>query len=180
MNTRLFALPVLALALAAGGVACGGKDEPKLATPAKPAAVTVPDSVFVAAAPADAKDVKAAKSTLKKGDKVTLVGRIGGSAKPFVAERAIFTLADKAMKACNENPDDKCKTPWDFCCDPRDVITANTVTIQVVDADGKPFKTGLDGVKGLKPLATVTVTGTVSSAEGGNVVINASGMHVKS
>lgn len=178
MNTRLFALPLLALALAAGGVACSGKDESAKA--AKPAAVTVPDSVFVAAAPADAKDVKAAKPTLKKGDKVTVVGRIGGSVKPFVAERAIFTLADKGLKACGEdNADDKCKTPWDFCCDPRDVITANTLTVQVVDAEGKPLKTGLDGVKGLKPLATVTVTGTVVSAEGGTVVINASGLHVK-
>jgi hypothetical protein len=178
MNTRLLTVSLLAFVLAAGGVACSGKEESSKAP--KPAAVSVPDSLFAATAPADAKDVKVAKPTLKKGDKVTVVGRIGGSVKPFVAERAVFTLADKSLKACGEdNPDDKCKTPWDFCCDPRDVITANTLTVQVVDAEGKPLKTGLDGVKGLKPLATVTVTGTVATAEGGTVVINASGLHVK-
>lgn len=175
--SRTLVLSAVALALFAGG--CSGPKEPTK-TPEKPAAVTVPESLFLATVPADAKDIKATKPTLKKGDKVVLVGRIGGSTKPFATERASFTLADRALKVCGEdNPDDKCKTPWDYCCEPRNVITANTVTVQVVDADGKPLKAELNGTKGLKPMATVTVTGTVASAEGGAVVVNASGMHVK-
>ena len=73
-----------------------------------------------------------------------------------------------------------CKTPWDYCCDPREVITANSAVIQLVGTDGQPLKAGLDGVRGLKPQATVTVVGTVAKAEGQNLVINASGLFVKS
>jgi hypothetical protein len=177
---RLILVPTLALALAAG--ACSKEQPPakEAGTSDKAAAVKVPDSLFLASAPADAKQIKATKPTLKKGDKVVLIGRIAGSVTPFVSNRASFTLADTALKACGEeNPEDHCKTPWDFCCEPREVVTANTVTVQVVDAEGRPLKTGLEGVKGLKNLATVTAVATVATAEGGAVVVNATGLYVK-
>lgn len=182
MSKVLFAVP--ALMLAAALTACDQSKPAAGPAPAAPkattaAAPTLPASLFLAAAPADAKDVKDAKPTLKAGDKVVLVGRVGGSDEPFVAQRAVFTLVDRRLKACGEgNPDDKCQTPWDYCCESRTDITANSATVQVVGTDGQPVKAELNGQKGLKPLATVTVVGTVTTAEGENFVITASGLFV--
>lgn len=139
----------------------------------------LPAGLFLSAAPEGARDVKDAKASVKRGEKIVLVGRIGGSKAPFVDGRAVFTLVDQRLKACGEGtPDDDCKTPWDFCCEPRSEITANTATVQVAGADGQPLKAGLDGVGGLKPLARVVVSGTVAGADGSVLLINADGLHV--
>ena len=186
MLKSLIAVPVLAavLTIAACEKEKPAAPAPKTTTPAAKGADSKADSpfaptLFLTAAPADAKDVKAAKSGLKAGDKVVLLGRIGGSEEPFVEERAMFTLVDQGLKYCGQdNKDDHCKTPWDYCCESADDIAANTATVQVVSADGKPLKTGLNGVRGLKPLAMVAVVGTVATAEGPNLVVNATGIHI--
>lgn len=178
---RTATLLTLAAALAATS-GCGKSEPTPKEKPSEktPAAAPLPENLFLAAAPKDPKDIKAAKTGLKVGDKVVIIGRIGGSEDPFVAGRAIFTLVDKSMKTCDEESSmPGCKTPWDYCCDPREVITANSAVIQVVGPEGQPLKTGLNGVKGLKPQATVTVVGTVKQAEGQNVVVNATGLYVK-
>lgn len=169
---------VVALALTAcdkGKPAGGSKSTGPATTPA-----VLPAGFFLATAPADAKDIKDAKPTLKVGDKIVLVGRIGGSEEPFVAERAVFTMVDSRLKRCGEaNPEDSCETPWDYCCEPRESITANSVTVQVVGNEGKPIKAEINGVQGLKPSALVTVVGTVARAEGEAFVVNASGLYVR-
>ena len=173
---------VPALILVAWLAACDEK-KPIAAAPATrsaPAAAALPPSLFLSAAPADAKDIKDAKGSAKVGDKIILVGRIGGSKEPFVAQRAVFTLVDKRLKACGEGTAmDSCETPWDYCCETREEITANSAAVQVVDAGGQPIKAELNGVNGLKLLATVTVVGTVVTAEAGNLVVRATGLYVQ-
>ncbi len=116
--------------------------------------------------------------SVKAGDSVILRGRVGGSVRPFVAGRAVMTLVGSALKACNEKADDACKTPWDYCCDTREEILANSATIQVVDDKGQILRTDLKGRRGLGELATVTVVGTVAVAKGQVLVVNATGLHV--
>lgn len=175
---RTAKLIVLAVALSAGS-ACSKSDTAAKPT-GKAAVAPLAGSYFLAEAPAEAKDIRASKGALKAGEKVVLIGRIGGSEDPFVPERAIFTLVDKAMKTCDEGSEmDSCKTPWDYCCDPREEITANSAVVQVVGTDGQPLKAVLNGVHGLRPQATVTVVGTVAKAEGQNVVVNATSLYVK-
>jgi hypothetical protein len=154
--------------------------ENKAGTTAKaPApAASFPPSLFLASAPADAKDIKDVKPTLKAGDKVAIMGRIGGGKEPFVNGRAMFTLVDKRVKACSDDPEDTCKTPWDYCCEAPEDLRANSATIQVLNSEGQPIKAGLDGVHGLKPLATITVVGTVANAEAGNLLVKAEGIYV--
>ncbi len=135
----------------------------------------LPANLFAPAAPAEAQDISAARSAgpLKVGQTVTLRGRVGGSEKPFVAGRAVLTLVGRGILPCNEKPDDHCATPWDYCCDPRDVITANSVTVQVVDAQKRPLRTDLKGRRGIKELTEITVTGVVAAADTKAVVVNA-------
>ena len=57
------------------------------------------------------------RGSAKEGDEVTIVGRIGGDVKPWIDGQAAFMLVDSKLKPCNEQGDDGCATPWDYCCD---------------------------------------------------------------
>ena len=61
------------------------------------------------AEPPDARDVIAARTDVKDGEAVVLVGRIGGSKAPVSEERAMFTIVDLSLKSCDADPN--C---WDF------------------------------------------------------------------
>lgn len=121
-------------------------------------------------------EIHVIRATAKPGDEITIGGRIMGNIKPFVEGRAVFTLADPSiLTACNDNPGDNCKTPWDNCCDTKEQKLIGLATVQIVGADGRALKENLEGVGGLKKLGHVTVTGKV--AEGStsySLVVNAS------
>lgn len=171
---------IVAMVGALLGLSACEKQQGTSAAPASStsASAALPGTLFLASAPAEAMGVKAAKAGAKPGDKVVLVGRVGGSKEPFVPGRAVFTVVDTAVKSCADNPEDTCTTPWDYCCESRDEITANAATVQVTGADGQPLKAGLEGVHGLKGLSVVTVVGTVAQAEGPNLLVRAEGIHI--
>ena len=179
MLKNALVMSLLALTLAAG--ACEDKSSPAIGAGSRSAGATaaLPAGLFLASEPAGAANVKDAKPGAKVGDKVTLVGRIGGSKEPFVDGRAVFTIVDRRVRACGEGTAmDTCETPWDYCCEPREELTANMATVRVVGPEGQPLKASLQDVRGLKLLARVTVVGTIAEAKGGTLVINASGLHV--
>lgn len=131
---------------------------------------------LLAELPADAQGVAALKTTAKEGDTVVLRGRIGGSRSPMTPGSAVFTVVDPALPSCADNPDDKCRTPWDYCCEPRDVLTANSATVQLVDAEGNPL--AVDAGEQLSPLDEVVVIGTVAPRPSDSVlIVVATGVH---
>lgn len=138
----------------------------------------LPGGLWLASEPADARPVGEIKKKAAAGQNVVVFGRIGGSRDPFVSGRAMFTLADRSLPSCTEKHGPGCETPWDYCCEPKENVLANTITVQVVGADGKPLRVALSNVHSLKPLSNVVVTGKVSSA-GVNVVIDTQGIYVK-
>ncbi|HMN42604.1 MAG TPA: hypothetical protein PKE29_17320 [Phycisphaerales bacterium] len=180
MNRTTLILTALTSTLLALG--CEQKPAQSTATPTPApakAASAFPDSLFLATAPAEPKSVKDAKAAPKVGEKITLTGRIGGSEDPFIEGRALFTIVDLHVPHCGQMGEkDHCKTPWDYCCEPADELAAHTATIQVTAQDGRPIKSGLSGVHGLKPLAIVTITGTIADAAEGNLIVRAEGIHV--
>lgn len=148
--------------------------------PPKGKAPAIPETVFVAESPADAKCVAEAKKAAKKGDTVVIKAKIGGRAEPFVRNRAVVMLADRCLRSCDEIPDDPCTKPWDYCCEPPESKKANMMTMQVVGTDGKPLKTGLQGVRDLEPLALIVIEGTVAEIDAnGTFVVNAAKIHVE-
>jgi hypothetical protein len=171
----------LAMCVAVAGLVAVGACEQKSAKAPTPVAnaAAFPSSLFLASAPAETKDVKDVKPTLKAGDKVALAGRVGGVKEPFVAGRAMFNLVDKRVPACSDNPEDTCKTPWDYCCESSEDLMASSATVEVLGADGQTIKSGLEGVHGLKPLSRVVVVGTVATAEKGNLIVKAEGIWVE-
>jgi hypothetical protein len=146
------------------------------ATPASDA--TLPENLRLPVAPEGATEIAALKQTVKDGDKVVLRGVVAGRADPIAENRAIITLLDTSIQTCDKNPSDGCKTPWDACCEPADVLAKNSLTVQVVDGEGRPVKTSLANVEGVKPLAQLVVSGTAKVSADGVVLVNADGVHV--
>jgi hypothetical protein len=143
-------------------------------------ATILPAGLFRDTAPTDARSVVDLLRAAQDGEQVAVRGRIGGRREPFVAGRAMFTLIDLSLPSCADTPGDACPTPWDYCCEPIDRITASTVTVRVTDADGQPLRVGLDGVHGLRPLAEVIVEGrVVKPTDDAPMMIDASALHVR-
>ncbi len=129
-------------------------------------------------APDNAHNVIDARQAAKPGDQIAVRGRVGGSVSPFVANRAVFTIVGRGPHACSDHDDDHCKTPWDYCCTARDVLRAHSATIQLVDENGAPIRTGIKGRNGIKELTDLTIVGTVVSTDGGALIISATGIFV--
>lgn len=161
---------------------CSEPDNSSSFAEADPEAVVHPAiaSVFVAAEPENAVTVTAARKTAKPGDTITVAGKVAGAATPFTDGFATAVLSDVTLETCDMIPGDECPTPWDACCADPALIKSSRMTIQVVGEDARPVAQSLKGVKGLKELAPLVVTGTVaegSSAE--NLVLNVSGLYLK-
>ncbi len=141
-----------------------GHDHAAPATPAAPEG-TFPATLFAGAPTGEPIGVGAMKPAAKQGDRVIVVGRIGGSKDPFLADRAMVTIVDPSVKLCGEDEpgDDHCPTPWDFCCEPRENLRKMSIAIVANAADGTPIPHTLLGQGGLTPGARVVVEGTVAT-----------------
>jgi len=128
--------------------------------------------------PQDARDVIAMRSSVKDGQDVVVVGRIGGSDEPFVEDVAAFTIVDRSLQACSDVPGDNCPTPWDYCCR-TDALPEASVLVKVVDESGSLIPVGARELLGLGYLQTVVVQGTARRDEAGNVTVLASALHVR-
>lgn len=161
----------LALATAILLVSCEKKETTAAAPPASGPSAAL--SAILAAAPAgEPKPIHLIRATAKPGDEITVSGKIMGNEKPFVEGRSAFILGDPAvLTPCNEDPADKCTTPWDVCCDSPEDKKRGIATIQVVGADGRVLKESVEGVGGLINLATVTVSGKVAAGSSADLLI---------
>lgn len=134
------------------------------------------EKYLLAAEPAGALNVADIAATANDQQEVTVVGRIGGSANPWVEDRAAFTIVDMSVDHCP--PEEGCPTPWDYCCS-RILVPNSTVMVQVVDGKGDAVPTDARKLLGLKELQTVVVHGHVKSESDDSFVLLADGIHVK-
>jgi hypothetical protein len=171
-------LKTLALTLVAAALmtACGKSGDTTTETTTSEAAL--PSTLFVATAPADAVPLAQAKAAAAPGERIVFEAKVGGRKEAFVAQRAVFFVVDGALKSCTDLHPGTCATPWDYCCEPPDSLTANMATVQIVGDDGRPLAVSLDD--NLEPLSTVVIAGTVGTIDdAGNFVVNADAIHVR-
>jgi hypothetical protein len=158
---RFYFLPLAAIVLAGCGVSSTDTLPPTKAT------ITSEAKKFVAEKDPDgAKGVIEVRKDAKDGDEVTVVGRVGGAAKPFTEGRAMFLIVDSSLK-----PTEGCETPWDFCEYPKKDVAAARLSVKFTDDEGKTLQAGAREVFGLKELSTVVVKGKVQRDDKGNVVV---------
>ena len=161
----------LALTTAALLVSCEKKETTATAPPASAPSAAI-SAVLAAAPTGEPKSIHLIRATTKPGDEITVSGKIMGNEKPFVEGRSAFILGDpEVLTACNEDPADKCTTPWDACCDSPEDKKRGIATIQIVGADGRVLKESVEGVGGLANLASVTVTGKVAEGSSADALI---------
>jgi hypothetical protein len=61
-------------------------------------------------------DVIKARETIKDGDEIVMVGRVGGQVDPWnKGKLASFRIVDTSLKSCEEAGHPGCEFPWDFC-----------------------------------------------------------------
>lgn len=152
-------------------VGCGGNSSSPTSSPSAEGA-----AYKLASEPAGARGVKEAREHSKDDEHITLVGRIGGDANPWVEGQAAFLIVDPSMQPCST--DEGCPTPWDYCCD-VDQLAANKAMVKVVDASGKTVATDARKLLGLKELQTVVVHGRAKRDEAGNLTVLAEGVFVR-
>jgi hypothetical protein len=170
-------LPVgLALGLAVG---CNEATKPADKSTAAPVSEADKAKYLLAEEPAGAKAVLAARQEAKDGDDVVIVGRIGGEAKPWVEGKAAFWIVDASLKSCKDNPGDKCETPWDYCCEPKEQLRQAMATVKIVDEQGKTVAADARQLLGVKELQTVVVRGQAKRDENGNLTVLATGLYVR-
>lgn len=147
---------------------CNGSDRAETPSASSPYVATTE--------PTGAIPVGNARQTAKTNDQITLVGHIGGSAKPFVDGVAAFTIVDPKVAYCAAA--EGCPTPWDYCCEQNEV-KQNIATIKVVDANGKLVSQDAKKLLGVKELSLVVAEGTTQRDEEGNLVLLATKVFLK-
>jgi len=154
-----------------------GQQEPA-ATPHRAPEGVPRSSILLAEAPDAAIPVGEARATAQPGDRIALIGQIGGTVKPIAESYASFVIADEKVMFCDEMEDDHCATPWDACCEDPEMLAAHRASVTFLDADGQPMPVPLKQEAGLSELDTVTVEGTVApQSTPGNLIIHADGVY---
>jgi hypothetical protein len=169
-----YRITVAALAIAAAGLIAGcgtSSDSQSAAAPSAEGA-----AYRLATEPAGAKGVKEARADVKDEQEVTLVGRIGGEANPWVEGQAAFVVMDSVLKPCGA--DEGCPTPWDCCCDPN-LSPETKAMVKIVDGSGKTVAMDAKKLLGLKELQTVVVHGRAKRDEAGNLTVLADGVFIR-
>jgi hypothetical protein len=158
--------------LLCGLFACNRPTEtPAGPAPAVPAPAADLSRFLLAAAPAPAQTVLEAKQQGAK-DHTVVHGRIANLVKGYAA----FTLMDESLPYCGEsNPEDKCKTPWDYCCEKATTRSQHALVVELRAPDGKVLPA--PALPELRLLDVVTVVGHLEVDAAGNSVLVASGYH---
>jgi len=108
MKTALVAIATTAL------LASCEKKETSVTAPTTITPSAALSAVLATAPTGEPKPIHLIRTTAKPGAEITVSGKIMGNAKPFVDGRSAFILGDPAvLTPCNEDPADKCTTPWD-------------------------------------------------------------------
>jgi hypothetical protein len=167
------ALVALALGLAAGCNPAGSSDSGGTGGGA-PDALVEGRKFLLDREPDAARGVREVKKQAKDGDEVVVVGRVGGSGKPFVEGRGSFLIVDPELKPAAE-----CDCPWDYCETPRKQLAAARAVVRFLDGKGRTLQAGAREVFDIKELSTVVVRGKARVDEKGNLTVLGSGLYVR-
>jgi hypothetical protein len=119
-----------------------------------------------------------ARQLSEDGQELVLVGRIGGSANPWIEGRAAFTLLDPSMIAVDPSQGmAEGQICTDECCDTERAEC--TTIVKFVDASGALVETDARKLLGVSEDDMVVVKGTAKRDKSGNFQLLATGLHIR-
>lgn len=124
--------------------------------------------------PSNPLDVQEARATLKNDDEVAVVGRVGGSAKPFVDGLGAFTIVDLKIPTCSSDPN--CSVD---CGVTAEELKRSLATVKLIDESGS---TVAQDIRELVPVGVnsiVVVQGRASVDPQGNLSILAQNLAIR-
>jgi hypothetical protein len=173
MFQRQTAVVLMAIVLLAG---CGqpgprGASQGNDSSPVAPPTIT-DGKLLLKSEPVGVKGVIEVRKSARDGDEVVVVGRVGGTDKPFTEGRASFLIVDPSLKPCEDGGCDYCETP-------AEELAVARASVKFVDGQGKTLPTGARELFGIKELTTVVVKGKANRDDKGNLTIVGSGLYVR-
>ncbi len=172
---RLSALALLCLPIVIG---CGSAGESS-ATAARTPAVSIDGSKFLLSEEPDgAVGVITAREEAEDGMPLVMVGRIGGSDKPWIEGRAAFMVLDASMNVVAEGEDsvDGEICTGDCCATER---LACTALVKVIDSEGQLIAVDSRQLLGVKEADMVVVEGRAQKDKSGNFVMLANRLFIR-
>ena len=140
----------------------------------------VDSSTYVLAEEPDgAVGVIAARKDAQDGDEIVLIGRIGGSKKPWIEGRSAFMVIDASMSVVGDGEESGVgELCLDDCC--ASLRAECTTLVKVVDAQGRVLSVDARELLNANVDDLVVVRGHVErNAEEGTFVVIANGVHVR-
>lgn len=165
-----------------GLISCGDKKDAEKSTNTSGSKTTLDSIVTLeSAGTASAQSIIEVRKSPEIGKKIVMRGKVMGRKDPFIEGRAMLLIGDdNVLTSCDIHSCESCPTPWDVCCEDAEDIKRSTATVQVLDKDGKLLRQGLKGIKGLKELSQIVVTGTIAEGtNANNLLVNATSIYVK-
>lgn len=176
MKFELSAVMVIASALATS-TGCG--TAPASSSQRSTPAANIDASQFkLAEEPDGAVGVIAARESVEDGAPLVLVGRIGGSAKPWIDGRAAFTLLDASMSVVDEGEDSEAGELCIGDCCATDRLNCTTL-VKVVDEQGRLVPIDSRELLGLKESDMIVAQGTAKKDDSGNFVMLARSVFIR-
>lgn len=177
---RSFALMAVLSAVSLPCITGCGNSTQSTAIASHATAINIDGSKFLLdEEPAGAVGVIAARESAEDGEPLVLVGRIGGSANPWIDGRAAFMLLDASMSVVAEGEEDSAEGELcmgDCCATER---LGCTTLVKVVDEQGRLVPVDSRKLLGLREADMVVVQGTVKKDKSGNFVMLAKGVYVR-
>ena len=179
-HATMFAGTMLALCL---GLLIAGCDQGTTgqSDAAKHTRISLPDGLMLDRAPTGVTAISQLKESAKEGDEVVLRAVVGGRVKPIVDNRAVMTVVDASTSNQCTSDDDRCESPWDYCCASPEQLKPHLATVQIVDDHGHPLAIDLKGATKIKPQSVLVIKGKVAiNPNASTLIVNASGLYVES
>jgi hypothetical protein len=176
---RKYGISFFVLLVSLAVVACESKSQPSASKSGSAENEVDGAKYLLASEPPSSQEIIAARDSIKQGDPIVLVGRIGGSVNPWIEGLAAFTIVDRSLKACNEIPEDKCPKPWDYCCETDETLARATILVKFVDDQSNVVAVDARKLLNVAELNTVVVRGKVQRSDDGKLAVLADGLYVR-
>mgnify|MGYP007059408658 CR=1 FL=1 len=166
------------LAIGCGRESADSNTTPKV-TPVSASSPVDGSAYILAEEPDGATGVIAAREDAKDGDEIVLIGRIGGSKKPWIEGRAAFMVIDASMSVVGDGEESaKGELCLDDCC--ASLRAECTTLVKIVDTQGRVLSVDARELLNANVDDLVVIRGHVQrDAKEGAFVVIADGVHVR-